>query len=76
MRTTLDIDDAMLNAVRSLARQRQRSMGQIVSELIRVALVREADAEERNGLPVLRTSEGSVPVSMDLVNSLRDGELA
>lgn len=38
MRTTLDIDDDVLAAARERARREHKSMGQVVSELVRQAL--------------------------------------
>ena len=39
MRTTLDIDDEVLNVLKDLARQQNASVGKIVSKLVRDALV-------------------------------------
>lgn len=38
MRTTLDIDDQVLDAARELARRQRRSLGVVISELARQAL--------------------------------------
>lgn len=38
MRTTIDIDTAVLSAARELARQQQKSLGQVISELTGRAL--------------------------------------
>lgn len=38
MRTTLDIDDDVLAAAKERARREHKSMGQVVSELVRQAL--------------------------------------
>lgn len=40
MRTTLDIDDDVLEAAKSLARQSDRPVGAVLSELARRALTR------------------------------------
>ena len=40
MRTTLNIDDDVLIAVRELARRESRSLGDVVSSLLRQALTR------------------------------------
>jgi hypothetical protein len=39
MRTTLDIDDEVLDALKDLARQQSVSIGKIVSKLVREALL-------------------------------------
>ena len=72
MRTTLDIDDPILLALKSLARARGTSMGKLASELLAKALApTDAPAPTRNGLPLLEPVE-AVPVTLDLVNELRD----
>jgi len=46
MRTTLDIDDDVLSAVKELARHQHRTAGQIISELSRKALAGSAAGEK------------------------------
>ncbi len=83
MRTTLQLDDDVLAAARVLARQRRTSLGAVISELARQALVAPAPgsssggpgADHRNGLPLLPWKETGAPVDLELVNHLRD-ELA
>ena len=83
MRTTLQLDDDVLAAARVLARQQRTSLGAVISELARQALVAPAPgsssgdpgAEHRNGLPLLPWKEKGAPVDLELVNHLRD-ELA
>ena len=79
MRTTLDIDDEVLEAVRELARHRRVSMGRVASELLRRALAGAADAGGRRAagrrLAGFRPfpAEGRV-VSADRVERIRDEE--
>ena len=47
MRTTIDIDDHLLDAVRDLARLQRCTNGQVVSELLRQALLGERVASTR-----------------------------
>ena len=83
MRTNLQLDDDVLAAARVLARQQRTSLGAVINELARQALVAPApvsDSEHRrsdhlNGLPLLPWKEQGAPVDRELVNSLRD-ELA
>jgi hypothetical protein len=83
MRTTLQLDDDVLAAARVLARQQRTSLGAVISELARQALVAPApgsssqhrSADHRNGLPLLPWKETGAPVDLELVNNLRD-ELA
>jgi hypothetical protein len=73
MRTTLDIDDDVLNAVKELAAARRTTAGQVISELARQALRPSGTARVRNGVPLLARRGGSAPrPTMHLVNSLRD----
>jgi hypothetical protein len=56
MRTTLDIDDDVLSAAKELAKARETTAGQVISDLARQALTGPADAEPleyRNGVPLL-----------------------
>ncbi|KAA0998526.1 CopG family transcriptional regulator [Paraburkholderia panacisoli] len=75
MRTTLDIDDDVLAVARSRAEREHTSIGHVLSELARAALQPPAGMVSpavRNGLPVLQTAAGNRPVTLDLVNQLRD----
>ncbi len=83
MRTSLQLDDDVLAAARVLARQQRTSLGAVISELARQALVAPAPGsssgdpggDHRNGLPLLPWKEKGAPVDLELVNHLRD-ELA
>lgn len=75
MRTTLAIDDDVLEAARGLAALERRSVGEVVSDLARRGLQRELPrgaAACRNGVPLLQSSAAPRPVTMELVNRLRD----
>lgn len=80
MRTTLQLDDDVLAAARVLARQRRRSVGDVISDLARQALSRpaeggsQADLEKRSGLPQLPVTPSGGVVDQELVNQLRDEE--
>ena len=72
MRTTLDLEDG-LEAGRALARRQRRTMGAVVSDLMRAALHRAPATEvNRNGITVLSQRGLSEPVTMAVVNRLRD----
>jgi hypothetical protein len=72
MRTTLSLDDDVLLAAKAIAGQQGRSLGDVVSELARRSLHRPVVKAERNGIPLLASRPDSPPVTMSLVNSLRD----
>jgi hypothetical protein len=72
MRTTLNIDDDVIFAVKQFSRERHESAGQLISELVRKALLPTSAGRERNGVPMFPIKPGAKVVSMDLVNRLRD----
>lgn len=73
MRTTLDLDDDVLQAAKELASNRGTTAGRVVSELVRKALEPTRAARVRNGVPVLpRRPAGAPRPTMKLVNELRD----
>jgi hypothetical protein len=74
MRTTLAIDDDVLAAAKGLATRQNKSLGEVISALAREALHRDGPSRSRsrNGVPLLRVRPGSVPVTPELVNRLRD----
>lgn len=73
MRTTLTIDDDVLAAARSLAELEHKTVGEVISALTRQALQPSQPARtHRNGVPLLEVREDAVPVTLELVNQLRD----
>lgn len=74
MRTTLAIDDDVLVAARHLAERDRKTVGEVVSALARQGLSRGARSVRaaRNGVPLLPLRKGAVPVTLELVNQLRD----
>ncbi|MGE0753144.1 MAG: CopG family transcriptional regulator [Variibacter sp.] len=77
MRTTLDIDDDVLRAVKELANSRRSTAGEVLSDLARRALTSSvepsgdgpAGATLKNGWYVL-PSRGGPPVTSELVRHL------
>ena len=73
VRTTLDIDEDVLQAVKELAAARRATAGQVLSDLARRALEPTRSSRARNGVPVLpRRPPGAARPTMKLVNELRD----
>jgi hypothetical protein len=73
MRTTLDLDDDVLQAAKEIAAQRGVTAGRVVSDLIRKALEPAAGAARlRNGVPLLSRRPGAPVLTMARVNELRD----
>lgn len=73
MRTTLSIDDDVLEAARAIAAQTKRSLGAVVSELARKGL-RPRPAASRGGLPVFEVSEKARPFTPETVRRGLDDE--
>jgi hypothetical protein len=74
MRTTLDIDDDVLQAAKEIAAAEGRTAGKVLSELARRGLtpVRQK-VRVRNGVPLLPpVAPGTPPMTMKRVNELRD----
>ncbi|WP_307366198.1 CopG family transcriptional regulator [Brevundimonas sp. SORGH_AS_0993] len=72
MRTTLAIDDDVLNAARAIALHQDRTIGEVVSDLARQALEkRPSTVRFRNGVPLLPDRPGPL-VTIEDVNALRD----
>ena len=73
MRTTLDLDEDVLQAAKELASARRTTAGKIVSDLIRKALAPGRALRVRNGVPLLpHRPKGAPRPTMQLVNRLRD----
>ena len=72
MRTTLAIDDDVLVAAKAMARQQDRSLGEVISDLARRSLRRPVTVGSRNGVPLLQVKHDAPPVTLETVNALRD----
>lgn len=72
VRTTLAIDDDVLLAAKAMARQQDRSVGDVISDLARRSLRRPPTGGERNGIPLLASRPDGPMVDLEMVNALRD----
>jgi hypothetical protein len=75
MRTTLDLDPPVLDALRQFASHRAVSLGKAVSELVMKGL-RTAPDElvNTNGFPVFQTQKNSPMITLEDVKRHLDGE--
>lgn len=73
MRTTVNIDDDVLLIAKNIANRQKTTVGQVLSELARRALKPSATQTQRNGVPLLPVRQTASPVTLDIVNQLRDG---
>ena len=76
MRTTLDIDDDLIIAVKELAKREKTTIGKVVSRLILESLASDTKKPRkityRNGIPIL-PSRGVI-VTNELIDQIRDEE--
>lgn len=72
MRTTLDLEEDVLLAVKEIARRREMTMGKVFSDLVRQALTKEASGGMRNGVPLFPVQPDARVVTLEIVNQLRD----
>ena len=71
MRTTLDIDDDVLQEAKELGHLRGRTAGQVLSDLARKALAPKHAMKVRNGVPLLPHRSGRI-VTTQMVEDLLD----
>ncbi len=74
MRTTLEIEDDVLQIAKELAVQQQRKTGQMISLLVRQALEPKSAVKTRNGVPLFQPRLGTAKPSLDMINQMRDAE--
>jgi hypothetical protein len=77
MRTTLDIDEPVLDAVKEIARRENRSAGAVASELMRRGLAQTAptgvrEPPARHGFRPFPATDTEDRVTNEQVNRLRD----
>jgi hypothetical protein len=72
MRTTLNIDDDVLQAARQLADATGETIGEAISRLARAALVTRQVPKIRNGIKLLPIGPDRPVVTSDDVDRLRD----
>ena len=72
MRTTLDLDEDVIQSAKEIAAYRGSTAGQVISELVRKALQSAGPSPcVRNGVPLLsRRAPGSPLVTTKAVNDL------
>ena len=73
MRTTLSIGNDALAAAKGLASRQKKTLGEVVSELARQSLrPLSASAKSRGGVPLIPMTTNAGPVTLEVVNALRD----
>ena len=76
MRTTLEIDDDVIQAAKELARLKNQGIGRAISDLARRGLIPDAApvVELRDGIPVWTHGPGAVAVTNEMVRNLAEEE--
>jgi len=72
MRTTINLDEDVMRAVRSLAKERGESLGAVVSSLIRKALRAPAEITYSGDFPVFQVREDAPPITPEMVEAARE----
>jgi len=73
MRTTLNLDDDVLETAKMLAARERKPLGMVISGLIRRAVEPAPQAAgERNGIPLFPVSQGARAVTPEIVRELLD----
>lgn len=73
MRTTLDVDDDVLSATRTLAAEKGLSLGAALSELARRGL-RGGGAVSDHDLPLFRVPVDAAPITPEMVRRANEDE--
>ena len=71
MRTTLTIDEDVLRVARSLAAAEGKSIGAVISELVRRAL-RPMPSRMEDGIPMFDVQPGVAPITEEMVRAALD----
>ena len=67
MRTTLNLDDDVARAARSLAREQGRSLGAVLSDLARRGLEPSSPLRYEGDFPVFVVRDGAGPLTPEMV---------
>jgi hypothetical protein len=76
MRTTLEVDDDVMEAARVMARLKNQGIGRTISDLARRGLMPDGSPirELQFGVPVWKHRPGAVAVTSEMVRNLADDE--
>ena len=73
MRTTLTLDDELLEAARQMAEAQSKTIGEVVSDLLRKALTPSSTPPTyRNGILLVPRREGAPPSTLEMIKRLDD----
>ncbi len=72
MRTTITLDDDIIETAGYLAKQDQTSLGKVISDLARKGLQEHKAIQLKNDFPVFEVSENSPVITPEHVKQLED----
>ena len=73
MRATLAIGDDVLAAAKGLAARQSKSVGEVITDLARIGLRPSGNPRTtRNGITLLPIRADATPVTLEVINRLRD----
>jgi len=74
MRTTIAIADDVLEAVKSLARSENRTLGEVISDLARKGLGSQGRFGDREGFPVFEITDDAAPLTPEMVRKAAEDD--
>lgn len=74
MRTTVDLDEDILQVAKHLAQEQEQSLGRVLSDIVRRALEPERINPQRGAIPILPRKAGAQPVTSQAVKELLEKE--
>jgi hypothetical protein len=73
MRTTVNLDDDVLETAKLLAARDRKPLGMVISSLLRRAVEPSAQVQkERNGIPLFPVSQGARAVTPEMIKEILD----
>jgi len=72
MRTTVNLDDDVLRAAKSLARSENRALGDVLSDLLRRGLRPSSYDSDSGDFPTFNVSEDAPPLTLEMVRRALD----
>jgi hypothetical protein len=75
VRTTLQIDDDLYQTAKSIAMAENKSIGQVISALLRKALFTKDYREDADDIPTFRVSENAPPLTIEMVRKADEDQV-
>lgn len=73
MRTTINLDADVLQAVRAVAQLERKSLGRVISDLVRRGMAPTTPRiADEDGFPVFQVEAGAAPITNEMVQAALD----